>query len=123
MDTITTKNKSEVGGPDGRHDNDFANIYKIAILPTSDGLASKDPFLRRAAKIHDSKTDSCNLTLHIDAQFRLLREDMLRDLREEIQIADSFKKERRRGIYIEHLNMIDVLFDDRQLLSLQLQCL
>ena len=123
VDTITTKNKSEVGGPGGRHDNDFADIHKIAILPTPDELASKDPFLRRAAEIHENEAGSCDLALHTDAQFRLLREDMLRDLREEIQIARSSKKGRQRGLCIEHLSMIGVLSDERQPWSLQLQCL
>ena len=123
VDTITTKNEPELGGPGGRHDNDFADIRKIAILPTPDELASKDPFLRRAAEIHENEAGSCNLALHIDAQFRLLREDMLRDLREEIQNARSSKKGRQRGHCVEHLSMIDVISDGRQPWSLQLQCL
>lgn len=123
VDTITTKTKSEVGGPGGRHDNDFADIQKIAILPTPDELASKDPFLPRAAEIHENEAGSCNLALHTDAQFRLLREDMLRDLREEIQIARSSKKGRQKGLCIEHLSMTGVLSDERQPWSLQLECL
>ena len=123
VDTINTKTKAELGGPGGRHDNDFPDIHKIAILPTPDELASKDPFLRRAAEIHENEAGSCNLALHTDAQFRLLREDMLRDLREEIQTARSSKKGRQRGLCIEHLSMIGVLSDGRQPWSLQLQCL
>ena len=123
VDTITTTNKPEAGGPGGRHDNDFEDIHKIAILPTPDELASKDPFLPRAAQIYENEAGSCNLALHTDAQFRLLREDMLRDLREEIQTARSSKKGRQRGLCIEHLSMVDVFSDGRQPWSLQLQCL
>ena len=75
VDTITTTNKPEVGGPGGRHDNDFADMRKIAILPTSDELASTDRFLRRPAEIQGNEAGSCNLALHTDSQFRLRRED------------------------------------------------
>ena len=123
MDIITTENKSEVDGPGGRYDNGFADIQKIAIFQTLDELASKDPFLRRAAEIHENEAGSGNLALHTDAQFCLLREDMLRDLREEIQTTRPSKKGRQRGLCIEHLSMIGVLSDERQPWSLQLQCL
>jgi hypothetical protein len=122
VDTITTTNKAEPGGPGGRHDNDFADIRKIAILPTSDELASKDPFLRRAVEVHKDGAGSCTLALHTDSQFRLLREDMLRDLREEIQIASSSKKGRRRALCIDHMSMTGVLSDERRPWALQLQC-
>ena len=123
VDTLTTKNKPEVGGPGGRHDNDFGDIHEIAILPTPDELASKDPFLRRAAEIEGNEVGSSKLALHIDGQFRLLREDMLRDLREEIQLARSPNKGRRRALCIENLSVTGVLVDERQPWSLQLQCL
>ncbi len=122
VDTITTAKNPDTDGPGGRHDNDFADIRKIAILPTPDELASKDPFLRRAADVQAGDTRSHNLALHTDNQFRLLREDMLRDLREEIQIALSSKKGRRRSLCIDGLSLADVLCDERQPWSLQLQC-
>ena len=122
VDTITTVNNPDTDGPDGRHDNDFANIRRIAILPTPDELASKDPFLRRAADVLAVDNGSHDLALHTDNQFRLLRENMLRDLREEIQIALLAKKGRRRSFCVDNLSLADVLCDGRQPWSLQLRC-
>jgi len=119
---LTAKHKTDVGGPGGRHDNDFADIRQISILPTPDELASKDPFLPRANEMDNSHNSREGLAFHIDAQFRLLREDMLRDLREEIQIALMVKKGRRKGMCIENLSMTGVRCDERQPWSLQLQC-
>jgi hypothetical protein len=59
----------------------------------------------------------------MDNQFRLLREDMLRDLREEIQVALTSKKGRRRGLCVEHLTIAGVLCDGRQPWSLQFRCM
>ena len=125
VDTIKSPIKSntpDVDGPGGRHDNDFVDIHKIAILPTPDELASKDPFLRRAAEVYENDAKVCDLALHIDNQFRLLREDMIRDLREEILSALEPGKRQRRGLCIEHLRVEGVLSDERQPWSLQLRC-
>jgi hypothetical protein len=122
VDTITTSKQPETGGPGGRHDNDFSDIRKIAILPTPDELVSKDPFLRRAVEIHEDRPGPCTLARHIDSQFRLLREDMLRDLREEIQIDQSNKQGRRRAVCIDHLRLSGILSDERHPWSLQLRC-
>ena len=115
VNTIKTTNKPDIGGPGGRHDNDFVDIHKIAILPSPDELAAKDPFLRRAVEVHENDTGQANLALYTDNQFRLLREDMLRDLREEIQSAITSKKGRSRGLCIKHLSIADVLCDKRDL--------
>jgi hypothetical protein len=120
---ITATHKPDIRGPGGRNDNDFEDIRKISILPTPDELASKDPYLPRANETGDSLKTPEALAFHTDAQFRLLREDMLRDLREEIQIALGQKKGRRRGFCIENLSMIGALCDERQPWSLQLRCL
>jgi hypothetical protein len=122
VDTITTRNEFDEGGPGGRHDNDFADIRKIAILPTPDEVVSKDPFLRRAADVHEYDATSGSLAVHADHHFRLLREDMLRDLREEVHIAIGAKKGRRRGLCIQNLSIADVLCDEHQPWSLQLRC-
>jgi hypothetical protein len=45
------------------------------------------------------------LAFHVDRQFRLLREDMLRDLREDNQVALMIKKGRCRGLCVENLSM------------------
>ena len=73
--------------PGGRHDNDFAEIWKVAIYPTADEfLSNAKPFYRRADEVASMPTET-RITAHIDNQFRLLREDMLSELRDEIQIA------------------------------------
>ena len=109
--------------PGGRHDNDHADIVNITILPTSDEInCSDDPFLRRAADI-DEISGAGRLPVHIDNQFRLLREDMLRDLREELPVALRLKKGRRRGMTIQNLRMEGVECDDRHPWSIRLQCM
>ena len=76
-DIVTAEYTPDPHGPGGRHDNDFADIRKIAILPTSDELASSgsDPFLSLASEIEPSLRLPDGLTFHVDRQFRLLRED------------------------------------------------
>jgi hypothetical protein len=123
VSAVKSANQPDTGGPGGRHDNDFADIHNIAILPTADELASKDPFLRRATEVYENHARACDLALHTDNQFRLLREDMLRDLREEIQIALTSKQGRRRGLCVEHLIIAGVICDGYQPWSLQLRCM
>jgi hypothetical protein len=63
-------------GPGGRHDNDDADFRQISILPTADELASREtPFLRRAQDMEDTSTNESRLAIHLDNQFRLLREE------------------------------------------------
>ncbi|KAL1795343.1 hypothetical protein ACET3X_007159 [Alternaria dauci] len=89
-------------GPGGRHDNDFAQIHKIKLLPTPDEFAcAEHPFYRRADSIASVPVESRGMT-HVDNQFRLLREDLLGELRNDFQIASGQKKGRRK-IILEHL--------------------
>lgn len=123
IETITTPDSYLGNGPGGRHDNDFADIREISILPTPDELASKEsPFLRQAVEI-DECSKSARLAMHIDNQFRLLREDMLRDLREELQVAQGLKKGRRKGVAIDGLVIQGLDSKDRQAWALLLQCI
>ncbi|KAF2085428.1 P-loop containing nucleoside triphosphate hydrolase protein [Saccharata proteae CBS 121410] len=88
----------------GRHDNDFAEFRNINILPTADEIDSTEhPFLRRAVDVDDMGDNPLHLPVHIDNQFRLLREDMLRGLKEDLQIALGKIKGRRRVSPIENL--------------------
>jgi len=83
-------------GPGGRHDNDFADYRKIAIFPTEDELAcSEKPFLRRADNLAAEVLEA-RVGIHLDNQFRLLREDFLAELREDVEMSPSKKKGRRR---------------------------
>jgi hypothetical protein len=80
--------------PGGRHDNDFAEFRKIEIFPTSDEFLSKErPFYRVADDVFSSDPEE-RASAHLDNQFRLLREDMLYELRENFQ--DALKKKKRR---------------------------
>ena len=83
-------------GAGGRHDNDFADYRDIAILPTADEiLCRKPPFLRTA--FHDElDTSETPVRDYLDNTFRMLREDMIFDIREEIQAALQ-ENEKYRG--------------------------
>ena len=122
VENITAKHENPLDGPGGRHDNDFADIRKIEILPTSDELASKDPYLPRAQETNERESRPGGLAFHLDSQFRLLREDMLRDLREEVQVAHDVKKKRRKSLSVEHLTLAGVYCDGRSPWSLQFRC-
>lgn len=85
-------------GPGGRHDNDHADYRKVKILPTSDEfLSNTDPFYRRAADVEAVDANERGL-IHLDNQFRLLREDLLGELRSDFQIATGQKKGRRKTV-------------------------
>ncbi|KAK5048890.1 hypothetical protein LTR84_005310 [Exophiala bonariae] len=79
--------------PGGRHDNDFEDFRKISILPTPDEIASTEqPFYREAHQIYEAESEH-RPAMHYDNQFRLLREDFLAELRNDLQVAQG----RRRG--------------------------
>lgn len=79
-------------GPGGRHDDDFADFRKIAIYPTADEFrAATRPFYRPADEIMSIPAET-RIAAHLENQFRLLREDMLSELRDDIQIARGQKK-------------------------------
>ncbi|KAL8708732.1 MAG: hypothetical protein Q9220_006458 [cf. Caloplaca sp. 1 TL-2023] len=111
--SVSGPTKSEVSGVGtdgwGRHDNDFADFREIAILPTADELTSKEsPFLQYAEAIEDPDKIEQRLAMHLENQFRLYREDMLGELREEILVALGQKKGRHRGIIIDGLKVLGV---------------
>jgi hypothetical protein len=114
---------NRASGPGGRHDNDFSEINKIMILPTADELSAKDPYLPRAHETNSLAQRPDGLAFHIDGQFRLLREDMLREMREEIQIALGTRQGQRRAFSIEYLSMAGVHCDGRNEWAIQLQCM
>jgi hypothetical protein len=99
-------------GPGGRHDNDFEDFRRIAIYPTSvEFQCTAKPFYRRAAEIADLPAES-RISTHLDNQFRLLREDMLSEIREEFQIAHGQKKRRRAGNLLGKLSLVRVQHGD-----------
>ncbi|KAL0932639.1 AAA family ATPase [Colletotrichum truncatum] len=88
--TNSTEKTLEAAG--GRHDNDFANFRKIAIFPTSDEFySSTSPFYRQACEVAAVES-AIRPKIHLDNQFRLLREDMLGELRDDLKIATGRKR-------------------------------
>lgn len=96
-------------GPGGRHDNDFPCFRDIAILPTADEiLSTQPPFIRPASVLDDPEASDTRVADYLDNTFRMLREDMIYDMREELQIAMKKKPGRHRGLHIRGLSMVDV---------------
>jgi len=95
--------------PGGRHDNDFVEFREITILPTADELTSTEPpFLRPSAALDDPRTEETREALYLDNQFRLLREDMIHEMREELQIALGPQKGKMfHGFVVEGLHLLD----------------
>ncbi|KAG0697526.1 P-loop containing nucleoside triphosphate hydrolase protein [Suillus ampliporus] len=93
---------SSANGPGGRHDNDLVNFRDIAILPTADEIRSKQlPFLRRSSELEDASGESTRIADHLDNTFRLLREDMIAEMREELQAFEGKNVKRRRANLID----------------------
>ncbi|KAJ9300137.1 hypothetical protein DTO271G3_2254 [Paecilomyces variotii] len=92
----------------GRHDNDFPDFRNIAIFPTSDEFqCTEKPFFRRAEDIAELPPDQ-RVAAYLDNQFRLSREDMLSELREDVHIANGRKKGRRSTIRPRQLSVAQV---------------
>ena len=109
--------------PGGRHDNDHVDFRAITILPTTDELQSTEqPFLRTTSYLTDLDNSSARTASHLDNQFRLLREDMVGDIREEIRIASGGKKGRHYGLVLE-VSFVGILFpdDDRGKICIKLE--
>jgi hypothetical protein len=99
---------TETQSPGGRHDNDFTDFRKIAIFPTADEfLSTEKPYYRYMSEVfgHDLGQRT---GVHLDNQFRLLREDMLGELREDLQVAMGKKKGRTGAIKLSDLVPIDI---------------
>ncbi|UKZ81400.1 hypothetical protein TrVFT333_009172 [Trichoderma virens FT-333] len=93
--------------PGGRHDNDFADFRQISIFPTADEVSSKEePFLQRLDDVFEIPRES-RTSSYISWLFRLLREDMLADLREDLQIAWGQKKAKYKPLCLGSLNLVN----------------
>ena len=80
-------------------------------MPTADEILSEEkPFLRTSFFLQDPKTEDSRIGIYLDSQFRLLREEMLNDMREELQVATKKKKGRYRGHKIEGLDVLGAYF-------------
>ncbi|KAM0584092.1 hypothetical protein ACHAP6_007712 [Verticillium nonalfalfae] len=94
--------------PGGRHDNDCANFRDISVYPTSDEFASSlRPFLRLASVVAQAEP-ATRPQIHLDNQYRLLREDMLAELKEDIHAVMGKTKGRRRPQVFGMLQPINI---------------
>jgi hypothetical protein len=95
-------------GPGGRHDNDFVNYRDISILPTKAELDSSElPFIRQASELMQEAAEG-RAILHLDNQYRLLREDMLEEMRDDLKFAKDTKRQNKRNMLIEGLSLKDI---------------
>jgi hypothetical protein len=100
--------------PGGRHDNDFENYREIAIFPTADEFAAKDtPYYLQADAVMQVEPDK-RVATHLDNQFRLLREDMVGELRNDLQLATSRKSGRRAPLRLSGLEFHAVNCGERK---------
>ncbi|KAJ3930107.1 MAG: P-loop containing nucleoside triphosphate hydrolase protein [Lentinula lateritia] len=127
--SASTANVVVVSGsfkPGGRHDNDFADFCQIAVLPTASEIScQEEPFLRKSDFLEDLGTLDQRVQMYLDNQFRLLREDMLHEMREEVQIASKQKRGFHRGLIIDGFKLLDMhtgLDDKRSKWAITLQC-
>ncbi|KAG8428705.1 hypothetical protein J3459_002504 [Metarhizium acridum] len=112
-------------GPGGRHDNDFLDFRAISIYPTADEVRSMDePFLQRLDDVFDVPRESRAAT-YLSWLYRLLREDMLADMRDDLAIAWGQKKGRRKPLRLGGLSLVGFGDGNKMRvdpLALQLQC-
>ena len=111
--------------PGWRHSNDPRSYRKISILPTPDEIASTErSYLRTVDEIDDLKLTSPFevAEVHVENQFRLLREDLVHDTRENVQVALGNKKGKRIGDTITGLVLTDVYTDDKSKWGLEFTC-
>lgn len=102
----SSKPSMQANGPGGRHDNDSDTFRNIAIYPTTDEfLSTQQPFYRTAYEVAESPLDK-RPAIHLDNQFRLLREDMLGELREDLQVATDGKKAKQSLLAIGKLQPV-----------------
>ncbi|KAH7098454.1 hypothetical protein BKA62DRAFT_586090, partial [Auriculariales sp. MPI-PUGE-AT-0066] len=111
--SLTTCGNGMASQAGGRHDNDFTDFKEIAILPTAEEvICAKPPHLLTALALTDVPKDTRPSTT-LDNQFRLLREDMLYELREDLQKHAQVKgkggrRKGGRGFEIEGLRLYGV---------------
>lgn len=92
--------------PGGRHDNDFADFRKISIVPTADEIRSTLPITTVSSSHLYEGTKEQRMAAYLENQFRLLREDMLSEIREGIQLASERSK--YRTLVLNNLRLADI---------------
>jgi hypothetical protein len=95
------KTKSE-----DKHENDHANHKKISIMFITNELRSTNrSFFRIVDFINNSKIIFSRHDIHLDNQFRLLRENMLIDMRDELKILIDAKTDRHKKIIVDDFSV------------------
>ncbi|KAK6434747.1 hypothetical protein LTR95_009062 [Oleoguttula sp. CCFEE 5521] len=98
--------------PGGRHDNDHADFRKVAIFPTDDELMSADLAFYRSANAIITQPLNLRPAMHLDNQFRLLREDLLAELREDVNARGKSGPKRRARAALQGLALAGVHFGE-----------
>jgi len=111
--------------PGWRHNNDLHSYRKISILPTPDEINSTErPYLKTVDDIDDLEL-TCPIKMfevHVENQFRLLREDLVHDTRDNVQVALGNKIGKRSGEFITGLLLTDIYTDEKSEWGLQFTC-
>ncbi|KAI0451342.1 P-loop containing nucleoside triphosphate hydrolase protein [Xylaria acuta] len=123
IENLAAEHPTQSNGPGGRHDNDFAQINKITILPTANELSVNNPYLPRAHETSTLAQRPDGLAYHLEGQFRLLREDMVRDMREEIHVALNIQRKQGRAFLVENLSIAGVHCNGKSPWAIKLQCM
>ncbi|ODA79016.1 hypothetical protein RJ55_04606 [Drechmeria coniospora] len=99
-------------GAGGRHDNDFPNFRQISIQPTSDEIEStEEPFLPLAVEVFNNSTADKEQA-YLDWLFRLLMEDMVSQLRDDIAVAQGRKTANRKPTVLKFLELSEAGHSD-----------
>ncbi|KAF2637377.1 P-loop containing nucleoside triphosphate hydrolase protein [Massarina eburnea CBS 473.64] len=120
----STSSNTADGGPGGRHDNDHVDFRKVKIMPTTDEFESTEKPFYRQADAFESEELGRRGQVHLDNQFRLLREDLLGELRNDYQTAIGAKKGRKK-VVIKNLEFSGIhcgAANRRQHCSIKLRC-
>jgi len=111
--------------PGWRHDNDSSCFRRISILPTSGEINSTElSYLRTIDEVEGLEPTSPVKTFegHVENQFRLLREDLVHDTRDKVQVALGGKKGKHTGFSITGLLLAGVYMDTKSKWGLKLTC-
>jgi len=111
--------------PGWRHDNDSSHFPQISILPTSDEIYSTErSYLRTVDEIEGLELTSPvkAFEVHVENQFRLLREDLVHDTRDKVQVALGDRKGKHTGFFITGLLLAGVYMDTKSKWGLKLTC-
>ena len=123
IDDIVPPNWSEI--PGWRHNNDPRSYLDVSILPTPDEIDSTErPSLRTVDGIDDLNL-ACPIKMfnvHVENQFRLLREDLVRDTRDNVQVVLGKKEGKHTGVFIEGMSLTNVYTNERSKWGLKFDC-